>query len=185
MTIGVYAIKQLSTDRMYIGSSVDIERRKKQHVAALKLGIHHSIFLQRSWHKNGPGDFVFGVIEKMSDRSGLYEREQYWIDSLRPAFNGTKLVIDISKRDSSHGPIGRPLSPLHRQRISEATKGLGKTEETKQRMSEGAKKRWRNNQGTHLSDETKQKISTALIGREFSEEHRRKLSENNAKRKDK
>jgi len=48
------------------------------------------------------------------------------------------------------------------------------TEESKNKMSEAAKKR-------KLSNKTRRQISRAMKGREFSQQHRQKMSENNAR----
>ena len=44
--IGVYKIINLQTNKIYVGSSVDIEGRWKQHKKLLLKNKHHSIRLQ-------------------------------------------------------------------------------------------------------------------------------------------
>ena len=44
--IGVYKILNKITGKFYIGSSVDIENRFKQHKADLNTGVHNNKYLQ-------------------------------------------------------------------------------------------------------------------------------------------
>lgn len=79
MTCGIYSIECLPTGKKYIGSSVSIEDRWKQHLYALRRKEHHSNHLQRAYTRYGEGAFVFAVLEKVK-RKDLIEREQHWLD---------------------------------------------------------------------------------------------------------
>lgn len=50
---GIYQIKNLETENIYIGSSINISRRISAHKYLLKKGTHHCTFLQRAWNKYG------------------------------------------------------------------------------------------------------------------------------------
>lgn len=43
--IGVYLITNNINGKMYIGSSINIERRWKEHLRDLRNGNHHAIYL--------------------------------------------------------------------------------------------------------------------------------------------
>lgn len=73
--------------RRYIGSSINVERRWKEHRAQLAAGKHHSIFLQKAFDSFGPDSFKFNVIETVSCESNLLEREQFYIDTVKPEYN--------------------------------------------------------------------------------------------------
>jgi group I intron endonuclease len=61
---GVYKIvSTYDTDRLYIGSSVDLMDRKKSHFRDLFRNNHHAIKLQRHYNKYGDGDLIFNIIE--------------------------------------------------------------------------------------------------------------------------
>jgi group I intron endonuclease len=86
MTCGIYTIRNTISGRIYIGSSVNIERRWRVHVHHLKAGTHHSSILQRSWDKHGEGAFAFEVW-LVIDAKLLIDHEQDLIDRLKPSLN--------------------------------------------------------------------------------------------------
>lgn len=65
---------------MYIGSSVNCRSRLWQHLRDLRLNTHFSPKLRRSWAKYGEHMFQLCIIERVSDKTTLIAREQYWID---------------------------------------------------------------------------------------------------------
>lgn len=89
--IGIYGIKNLITGKMYIGKSVNIDKRISNHFSNLRGGNHHSEYLQRSFNKHGELCFIGGTIE-ICNKSVLNERERYWVkyyDSYNNGYNGT------------------------------------------------------------------------------------------------
>lgn len=99
MKQGVYEILNSKTNKRYIGSSIDIERRWKDHIRDLNNNKHHSIKLQRSWNKTKDKDiFKFNIIEIVDDINTLHKREQYYIDTYDSFYNGynCSMVDDIS-----------------------------------------------------------------------------------------
>ena len=83
---GVYVIEQIGSDRYYIGSSKAIRNRWYQHKRELKLGSHHSRFLQNAWDKYGADAFKFWVLEECQEGE-LIEKEQQYLDVFKPVFN--------------------------------------------------------------------------------------------------
>jgi group I intron endonuclease len=79
MISGVYVIENNITGKVYIGSSQDVKRRWREHVAALKRGDHHSKYLQRSFDKHGHDAFLFRVLIQC-DINNLLWYEQRAID---------------------------------------------------------------------------------------------------------
>lgn len=90
--IGIYKITNLDTNKCYIGQSVDIRTRFRDHIKA-GLGINASNNKFYATMKDvGPEHFMYEVIEKC-DRSKLNERERFWIDYFQSAdygFNTTR-----------------------------------------------------------------------------------------------
>ncbi|MDD4156596.1 MAG: GIY-YIG nuclease family protein [Candidatus Cloacimonetes bacterium] len=80
--IGVYQIINLINDKTYIGSSIDVKNRWREHKTDLEKNRHHSIYLQRSWNKYGKANFVFSMLEEC-DRNELLDREQYYLDKFK------------------------------------------------------------------------------------------------------
>jgi group I intron endonuclease len=62
MNCGLYEIYNTSNGKRYVGSSVNIASRLKQHTAMLVRGRHHSVALQRAWDKYGAESFVLRTI---------------------------------------------------------------------------------------------------------------------------
>lgn len=67
MAAGVYAITNNMTGTRYIGSSTNIVSRLAQHLAMLKKGKHHSVYLQRAWNKYGEFVFEFKTLAILED----------------------------------------------------------------------------------------------------------------------
>lgn len=94
--IGIYKIVNTITGDMYIGSSVNLENRRREHLFYLRHSTHHSPYLQRVYDKYGESAFLFEVIEylkfpinykKELINEHLLCREYYYISSLKPSYN--------------------------------------------------------------------------------------------------
>jgi group I intron endonuclease len=84
---GIYKIVNLVTEQIYVGSaSKSIDVRWKYHINDLNGNKHHSARLQNSWNKYGSENFKFEVLEVCSKEICI-EREQFYIDLLKPFFN--------------------------------------------------------------------------------------------------
>jgi len=83
---GVYQIRNLVNGKIYIGSSVVLSVRYSTHLKELRQGIHFNSKLQNSWNKHGEKSFEFSVLE-YCDPKETFEREQVYIDFLKPAYN--------------------------------------------------------------------------------------------------
>ena len=55
--IGIYKIENKVNGKVYIGQSIDIEKRWKSHISYLNKGIHRNKHLQSAWDKYGEGNF--------------------------------------------------------------------------------------------------------------------------------
>ncbi len=83
---GIYAIEQIGTERFYVGSSADIGGRWTTHRRLLESGKHTNPQLRHAWAKYGATAFRLIILEEC-ERVNLLEREQAYIDGLRPWFN--------------------------------------------------------------------------------------------------
>lgn len=146
---GIYAIVNLATNKLYIGSAKQLQCRKLNHLSELRNNIHHSKKLQNSYNKWGEIYFVFKVIE-YCDVDKLIEREQYWInqfDLKNDLYNinpiaGSSLgrkMSDEAKRKMSAAKIGKKMSKECRLKMSESQLGRKHSEESKKKMSESTK----------------------------------------------
>jgi group I intron endonuclease len=85
MTCGIYFIKSPS-GKMYIGSSIRAEKRCIQHFVNLRRGVHPSRRLSMAFVKYKGEGFEHGMLE-VCPAEKLEEREQFWIDLLKPRYN--------------------------------------------------------------------------------------------------
>lgn len=88
----IYCIRNLVNGKIYIGSAEKLNRRKSIHLYLLKVNKHHCLHLQRAWNKYGKDNFVFEVIEYVSNKNDLLKREQVWIDFFKPEYNTARIV---------------------------------------------------------------------------------------------
>lgn len=76
---GIYAIQCIDNDSWYVGQSVDMEKRWKEHLSELRKGIHRNGRLQNNYNKHGEQSLVFHNIESCEIKL-LTQREQFWYD---------------------------------------------------------------------------------------------------------
>lgn len=99
--IGIYCIKNIFNDKMYIGKSVNIEDRLAGHIRCLNNNYHHSIKLQRSWNKNSENSFIYGAIEEC-DECDLDFKELYYINLYDSYNNGYNCVVPTGINSGYH-----------------------------------------------------------------------------------
>lgn len=89
---GIYAIIHVESGRLYIGSSVNIYSRWRQHKGELNNNRHHSPYFQRAWNKYGADAFEWRVLEMTLRESVILEaREDYWMSQFQGLlFNSSK-----------------------------------------------------------------------------------------------
>lgn len=154
---GVYAILNEVTGKLYIGSAINLKRRKDRHFSDLVGGYHHNRYLQRAFNKYGLDVFSFHVIEIVEDHELLIPREQFYMNEAESYKRGN----------------GYNLSPTASSML-----GTHHSDEARQRISAG-------NLGKKISDQTRAKISVARrkakLGKKLSSEHCRKISEGNSR----
>jgi predicted GIY-YIG superfamily endonuclease len=115
----IYKIRNKNNNKFYLGSSKNFSHRKCEHKRDLSLNKHHSPRLQHAWNKYGPESFVFEIVEEFSkDYSDklLLEREQYWIDNLKPCDDS----IGYNISPNAHGGWRGQL-PKHSKKVKQFT----------------------------------------------------------------
>lgn len=138
--IGIYLIKNILNNKVYIGSSVNVERRFQEHLRALRRNKHFNRKFQFSFNKNGESNFEFKILKELNEISNLEEIETLYI-RLYKSFdysNGYNTLI-----------VGS--SPL----------GIKRSEETKLNMSKAQK-------GRIITEEARIKISNTLKGHTYN-----------------
>ena len=110
---GIYKITCVENSKFYIGSSVNITERWRQHLSHLRSNNHHSLYLQRCYNKYGEGSIKFEVLALLNEYNETILRtlEFIYIEQLHPHFNATSPEI-------------KNYSLEWREKISETTKKL-------------------------------------------------------------
>lgn len=88
--IGIYKITNKLNNKCYIGQSIDIERRWKEHIASIKSKKQNQIYL--AFRKYGLTNFSFEIIE-LCEEQDLDEKEMYWIKYYDSYNNGYNMTI--------------------------------------------------------------------------------------------
>lgn len=129
---GIYSIFNTQANKQYVGSAVNINKRWNGHRAALRLGKHHSNYLQKAWNKSGSENFKFQILAECP-KEYLLKMEQWFIDNLNPEYN-------ISMTAGS--PLGYKHTELAKRKISLHLTGRKNSDETKKKRAESMKKNW-------------------------------------------
>jgi group I intron endonuclease len=99
---GIYQIQsKIKPERIYIGSTADINHRWNDHLSLLRNNKHHSCKLQNHFNKYGEPDLQFSILLRCN-KDKLINVEQFYIDTYKPWFNvcpkaGTSLGIKQTK----------------------------------------------------------------------------------------
>ena len=83
---GVYKITNTITGDFYIGSSNDVKRRWNEHKKPSVWNDNPNNQLYKDMQEYGKDKFVFEVLEVVEE-SFLKEKEQKFIETLKPAYN--------------------------------------------------------------------------------------------------
>jgi group I intron endonuclease len=171
--VGIYSIRNIINNKIYIGQSKNFIKRKLNHIRELTRNKHANIHLQNSWNKYGKLNFIFSILEQC-DILLLSEREQYWLDYYGGINDNSTYNLGAIKNGS--------LSEETKKRIGIANKGKKISEKRKLEISEFHKgQTW--NLGRKMSEETKEKIRQANLGKKVSNETRKKISDKNKGKK--
>ena len=152
---GIYRI-ELGNGNFYIGSSINLGGRDRQHRSDLRRGDHDNQIVQNCWNKYQV--FSFAVLEECPI-SDLIVREQTYLDQ---HFDHPKNVNICSTAGSTLGVV---YSDATKEKMSAQRKGMPKSAETRANMS-AAKK------GIPKSAETRANMSAAQKGKTLSNGHR-------------
>lgn len=138
---GIYCIRNTINNKVYIGKSINIYNRVKQHVTMLnrKIKTQENQHLINAWHKYGKDAFEYIVLEYININTEnledcLRKRELYWIDKYSSKQKGYNI-----RYDSYTNCI---VNSLTRKQQSENLKKRWK--EDREQMCEYLKNNWKN-----------------------------------------
>lgn len=157
---GIYLITNKSDGKRYVGLSINIKRRFCEHKSPCRAK-NVKTELYDALKKYSLDDFVFEILEEITDMSILAEREIYWIDKLKPEYNMTK---------GGFGNVGREYSEETKSILRKAGKAQweSKSLEEKERIiknnltGQGAR--------AFFSIETRAKLRAHNLGKKQSRE---------------
>jgi len=160
---GVYEILNITNGKRYVGSAVNLPRRKNDHWRRLRGNHHRNQYLQNAWNKYNEEALEFEVLEHLEPEI-LVSFEQWWMNMLQPEYNmcpvaGNSLGYthtDEALANMSAAQKGKTLSEDHRAKISKSLKG--------NKNALGYPSRNKGKKLGPMSEEHKKKISAALIG---------------------
>lgn len=171
-------------DKIYVGQTVDRDKRWRDHKIMLNANKHRNLYLQSAYNKYGSAAFIYTVLERVAWLHLLSEREQYWLDATR----SSNREFGYNMLPVAGSPLGYKHNDTMKSKISILHKGAKRSEEFKLKIS----KSW---EARTVSDEARANMSKAHVGhkhsaetllkfknRTFTDEQRLKLSES-AKRR--
>lgn len=135
---GIYCIRNLVNNKVYIGKSKNIYKRIYQHLYDLKRNRKmENPYLLRSWNKYGKDNFEYFVIEFLEENEKLLsDRELYWMkiyNSLNREF-GYNLRSDSSTKMIVHKETSIKISERLKKEWSQ-----GKRKEHSKKLSDNWK----------------------------------------------
>jgi group I intron endonuclease len=80
---GIYIITTTGSNKVYIGSSVHLQRRRMQHFGSLRVNKHKNPHLQNAFNLYGEESFKFEILEFVKDKTLLLQREQFYLDQFK------------------------------------------------------------------------------------------------------
>lgn len=156
----IYKIVNKTNGNFYIGSTFNPQDREKKHFNDLRLGTHHSIFLQRAYNLYGKDSFYFAVVRELDFDNEMELRmleERY----IQFCWKSGKLY-NVSKMGSGGDLVSyHPLINEIKAKQSKATKEKweSKTEDEKLEYSNKMRGRGNPNFGNKWTKEQKEKAS--------------------------
>lgn len=174
MTCGIYAAICKEDGRAYVGQSINIEKRWRQHAAMIRCGEQRHFY--NAVRKYGESAFDWIVVQEC-EQDQLDFFEMFWVGifgSFNTGFNYS--IGGAGKRRRKHSAasiekmraikLGKTRTPEARRKTSESLMGRPRSQEWKDKVT-----------GQKRSDEARARMALAQAGRTFSEETRKKMSE--------
>lgn len=157
---GVYCWTRLESGKKYVGSSIDLYRRFMQYYNIKYITrTSKSSLICRALLKYGYSSFQLEILE-YCDPCSVIEREQYYIDFLKPEYNILKVAGSF---------FGYKHTPESLEKMREIA--LNRSDETKAKLRMAALGKTYNH-----TEETKMKLREIMLGKTHSEETKQKLS---------
>lgn len=110
---GVYEIRNTINNKVYIGSSINVNKRLAAHRNHLKRRAHGSAHLQASWVKHGPDAFCFRQLLACEEKDILFYEQR-----IMDGFKANQREFGYNKRLVVESCAGTKLSAAHKAKIA-------------------------------------------------------------------
>lgn len=191
----VYIITNIRNNRVYVGQTIDLKRRKYEHLSQLRKGSHKNTELQNDYNKYGESCFQFSVIISGLIRPCRLKVETFLINMYGGIESPNvynyqdnvtenkemryrvskgqqgKIVNPESVMKMRKSLTGRHLSETHKEHIRQSAKKFcgdanpAKRPEVRQKISEKVSGSGNGMYGKHHSEEAKEKIRKSRLGK--------------------
>jgi len=162
MARGIYKIINVVNNKFYVGSAVDLKRRKARHFSELRNGRHNNRHLQAAWGKYGEQAFVFVVVEQLATDADLLAAANVWLKEHVGKDHCYNIGVDATA--PMLGMSGE-LSPTWGYRHSgENLKKIGVASKARVQSDDEKQKRRLTMRGKPQPAEVRAKISATLSG---------------------
>jgi group I intron endonuclease len=151
----IYLIINLQNNKIYLGSTINFNKRKCWHLSFLRRNKHFNYKLQHDFNLYGEEWFVFRKYKELKNQNTkeLLELEEELITSLSPDYNIAKYV--------EKPYYGRIHTKEEREKISKALKGRIRSKQHCENISKAKK----GCKGPFISYESREKLKLMRISK--------------------
>lgn len=165
MITGIYLIRNIINNKVYVGSATDINKRWRDHKWYLNHNKHHNSHLQSSWNKHGCSAFEFSILlECTVDELLVRETEYVHIHKSKDKSCGynvndpKQIFLNRKCRQETKNLISQRMSGENNPMYGKFGKQHPKfemkmSEESRKIVSDKAKKRKGNDSNAHKLNE--------------------------------
>lgn len=162
MARGIYKIINVINNKFYVGSAVNLSRRRARHFSELRNGRHSNGRLQNAWNKYGEPAFIFAIVEELPEGADLLAAENVWLKAHVGKDYCYNLGVDAT---APHLGMSGELSPTWgHKHTQEAKAKIAAASAARVQTEEEKAKRRKSMRGHHVAASTKAKISATLSG---------------------
>lgn len=165
MKSGIYRIKNIINNKVYIGSTIEFKKRWRDHKWYLNQNIHQNSHLQCSWNKYGISSFEFLILLECKKEELLINERKYILE-----YNAFNRDLGYNVNDPEFGFLNRKHSDETKAKLSKQM--LGNKNPMYGKFGE-------NHPNYHkvVSEETRKKISLSRVGVPTNNRNGQKLNE--------
>ena len=162
MARGIYKIINIVNNKFYVGSAVNLSRRRARHFSELRNNRHSNGKLQNSWNKHGESAFTFVIVEELPEDADILAAENRWLKDHVSKDYCYNIGVDAT---APHLGMSGELSPTWGHKHTEEAKAkIAAASATRVQTEEEKVKRRKSMRGHHVAASTKAKISATLSG---------------------